>query len=92
MVVVLSSDAQADLDALRRTGRGALADRAEELIQRLAANPAGHRIEGIQRSIEGFGGQGWGRTVRAGDDVAAVGWAIDGDELVVLRVRRRRQR
>ena len=86
MVVVWSSDARQDIAALRRRRLGTLADRAEVLAQRLAANPKDHRLEGHQRSIEGYGGQGWARTVRAGGDVAVVGWAIDGAELVILRV------
>lgn len=87
MVVIWSSDARKDLAVLRRTGRGALADRAEELGQRLAANPRDHRREGHQRSIKGYGGQGWARTLRAGPDVCVMGWAVDGYDLVILRVK-----
>lgn len=86
MVVVWSSEARKDLAALRRTGRGALADRAEQLGQRLEAHPEDHRLEGHQRSIEGYGGQGWAKTLRAGPDVCVMGWAVDGDDLVILRV------
>ncbi len=92
MVVVLSAEAEADLADLRRTGRDALADRALRFAQHLAARPQAHRLEGVQRSIEGYGGQGWARTLRVGGDVCMVGWAVDGDELVILRVGHRHQR
>lgn len=87
MVVVLSAEAEADLADLRRTGRDALADRALRFAEQLADRPQDHRREGVQRSIEGYGGQGWTRTLRVGADVCMVGWAIDDDELVILRVK-----
>ena len=83
--VVWTSGARQDLASLRRKGHGALAASAVAFVQRLDANPQNHRLEGIQRSIDG--GQGWARTLRVGGTMCVVGWTVDANgDLVILGV------
>ena len=86
MVVVWTPRALADIQALRRSGRGRLADEAEALGARLQANPQGHRREGTQVTTKD-GRHGWARTLRDGPDMCVVAWVVAGDQLVILRVR-----
>ena len=86
MVVVWAVRALADIQALRRSGRGHLADEAEALGARLQANPLGHRREGTQVTTRP-GQHGWARTLHVGPDMCVVGWTVVGNQLVILRVR-----
>ena len=78
----------AEIEALRERGRERLADRAEELVGRLEADPEGHRGLGTQLSIEG-GGFGWARSVEAAGEVCIVAWVVEDDDVVVLDVKHR---
>ena len=88
MHVIHSAKAIAEIEALRARGRERLADRAEEIVAQLEADPEGHRGVGTQLSVEG-GGFGWARSVEAAGEVCVVAWVVEDGKVVVLAVKHR---
>ena len=54
--VIRSAKASAAIDRLRMKGRGRLADRVEEIVAELEADPEGHRGVGFGAFEDGGGG------------------------------------
>ncbi len=86
MRVIRSAKASAAIDTLWMKGRVRLAERAEEVVILLEANPEGHRGVGHQYRTDS-GDYGWARSVEVDGDVAVVAWALDAEDVVVLDVR-----
>lgn len=86
MHVTWTSQALAEFEALRQTGRARLYERVEELVRDLEADPRDHRRQGRQiRTSDG--GFGWCQTVSAGPDRCLVAWRVEGEELSIRVLR-----